>query len=73
MKALLVANRVKSPKTHDLWDLIRLLSKKIDVSYIREIQVEDLTYYAIEARYPGPIITEEEAEDAIEKADKTME
>ena len=73
LKALLVAYGVPAPRTHDLWELIDLLGKKTDTSYLRGIDAEELTYYAVEPRYPGPPIIREEAEYALDKASKVVD
>lgn len=73
LKALLAAYDVPPPKTHDLWELIALLGRRVDVSFLRELGAEELTYYAVEPRYPGPPIEEEEAEDAVTRAEQVVE
>ncbi len=73
LKALLAFYKVKPPKTHDLWELTSLLGKLTEIEYHREIHIEDLTYYAVEARYPGPPVSREEAEAALETAGKVVE
>ena len=73
LKALLTAFQARPPKVHDIWELVDLLSDKVDIEYIRSLHVEDLTYYAVEARYPGPPVVEEEAREALALAKKVVE
>ncbi len=64
---------MKPPKVHDIWELVDLLSDKMDIEYIRSLHVEDLTDYSVEARYPGPPVVEEEAGEALALAKKVVE
>ena len=73
LKALLAAHHVKPPKTHSLERLLALLSDKVDVTWAYEEDLAALTYYAVEARYPGPPVSEEEALGALDLARKTLE
>ena len=73
LKALLTAFQVRPPKVHDIWELVDLLSDKVDTEYIKRLHVEDLTYYAVEARYPGPPVVEEEAREALMIAREAVE
>lgn len=66
LKAILQENNIPIPKTHDLNELLNLilptypswLSWKSDLNY--------LTTHAVDARYPGDIPTETDAEKAME-------
>jgi HEPN domain-containing protein len=73
LKALLTAYRIEPPRTHAIETLLTLLSQVTDTGELEEMDVEGLTYYAVEIRYPGPPIEREEAENAIETARKTLE
>ena len=73
LKALLVAYRIKPPKTHSLERLLVLLRDRVDVAWAYEEDLPALTYYAVEARYPGPPVSEEEALAALRLARKTLE
>jgi HEPN domain-containing protein len=52
LKALLVACRTESPKTHDLGQLVALLPRRLRPSLDDEEQ-DRLTDYATVTRYPG--------------------
>ncbi|MCE4627957.1 MAG: HEPN domain-containing protein [Desulfurococcales archaeon] len=73
LKALLVARRVRPPKTHSIEHLLSLLAGQEDVKPFYDIDADTLTDYAVEARYPGPPVVPEEAEQALETARKTVE
>ena len=73
LKALLVAHRVRPPKTHSIEHLLSLLANHEDVKPFYNIDADALTDYAVETRYPGPNIVPEEAEEALKTAEKTVE
>ena len=73
LKAILVALGVKPPRTHRIERLLSLVEDKIDVSWAYEEDIPALSYYAIEIRYPGPPVTEEEAREALNLAGKVVE
>ena len=52
LKALLTAQGVPFPKTHDLVLLNRLLPSAIDVG-VKPQDLAELSYFAVESRYPG--------------------
>ena len=61
LKAFLVAQGVDFPRTHNLEILLKLCSEQ-DPEF-KELDVGNLTYYAVEARYP-----DEFSEPSIEEA-----
>lgn len=67
LKALLVAVNKRPPKTHDI-DYLADLLEEAGVEVPMRDEISPLTLYAVEARYPGPPITLEEAEHAYEIA-----
>lgn len=73
MKGFLTFHEIDFPKTHSIEDLV-LLSKDTSPSLESEIgDVEVLSIYAVEARYPSEMyyeIPEEKAYEAIEFAKK---
>ncbi|MBI5194177.1 MAG: HEPN domain-containing protein [Nitrospirae bacterium] len=73
MKGFLTFHEIDFPKTHSIEDLV-LLCKDISPSLESEIgDVEVLSIYAVEARYPSEMyyeIPEEKAYEAIEFAKK---
>ena len=73
MKALLVALGVKPPRTHSIERLLSLMEDKVDASWTYEEDLPALSYYAIEVKYPGPPVTEEEAREALNLAKKVVE
>ncbi|HOJ85462.1 MAG TPA: HEPN domain-containing protein [Elusimicrobiales bacterium] len=71
LKAFLIYKNVEPPKTHDIAKLIKIcisVDKNFEVLKGREIEM--LTMYAVELRYPDfPCkVDENEAKDAIYKA-----
>ena len=76
LKAFLIDNDNPYPRTHDIKFLINLC-KEIDrdFEYLFEIEADKLTFCAIETRYPEVEyeISEEEAREAIEIAEKVRE
>lgn len=76
LKAYLCYNNKEFRKTHDIAELISLCIE-IDPEFEKlfEFNVDDLTTYATELRYPENFYmpTIEEAKDAIEKAKKVKE
>ena len=73
LKALLVAHRVRPPKTHSIEHLLSLLANHEDVKPFYDMEADALTDYAVGARYPGLPIVPEEAEEALETARKMVE
>lgn len=72
LKALLVTLGVKPPRTHSIERLLSLMEDKVDASWAYEEDIPALSYYAIEIRYPGPPVTEEEAGEALNLARKVV-
>ncbi len=65
LKAFLVKNSIEFGKTHNLEFLLELCSK--EDNDFKKIDVGNLTYYAVEVRYPDEFYqpTEDEAEECI--------
>lgn len=74
IKALLAYLSVPFPKTHDIGELLELLSPNV-VLPLAAVEQESLTRYATVTRYPGDWepITRDEAEEAVSIARKTRE
>lgn len=65
LKAFLVFHRIYFPKVHDL---LALLDFAVDADTDREILRDDLNFlspFAVEFRYPGENATVEESKDAV--------
>ena len=73
LKALIVALGMKPPKSHRIEKLLGLLEGKVDVRWAYEQDLPALTFYAVEVRYPGPPVVEEEAEEALRIAENVVE
>jgi HEPN domain-containing protein len=70
MKAVLVAHQVAFPKTHDLEELLRLVTT-VDESLASALDdIGELNPYSVEYRYPGdaPDVTPREAKAALDSA-----
>ncbi|MCE1253222.1 MAG: HEPN domain-containing protein [Anaerolineae bacterium] len=65
LKALLIKNKVDFPRTHDLAALNSLCSKNSLFLTIKDDDLEYLSAFAVEARYPGTTLTYEEAKEAL--------
>jgi HEPN domain-containing protein len=74
IKALLIRHRVQFPYVHDLAALLTRLEKATGDLPERIRQVERLTQFAVEARYPGtaPPVREKEYREAIELAREVL-
>ncbi len=70
LKAVLVAQNVEFPKTHDLLQLLSLLDPRVPESAILKEDLVLLNRYNIEPRYPGdyPELTREECQRAYDAA-----
>jgi HEPN domain-containing protein len=70
LKAYLVYHDIDFPYTHDIKKLLNLCGSNIWIEKIKE--AEELTPYAISARYPGmdEPVTEDEAHHAVDLASK---
>ncbi len=75
LKAVLVHHQVEFRKTHDLDELVELITKVNNglAEALREVSI--LTPYGVEARYPGdlPMLSKAEAKAAVELAEKVRE
>lgn len=66
LKAVLVHHQVDFPKTHDLGELLDLLTS-VEAPLAEALEnITDLDPYSVQARYPGdlPAVSREEAEEA---------
>jgi HEPN domain-containing protein len=72
-KALLVFNRIKFDRTHNIAELIDLLTENGIKIPDELLDAATLTIYAIQIRYPGDIrqISEKDYQEALEIAEKT--
>lgn len=71
LKALLIHNKIKFPKTHVISELVDLLIQN-DIEVPETIfKAFELTQYAVETRYPDDYhaITEDEYNDAVQIAE----
>jgi HEPN domain-containing protein len=68
LKAFLVTNKVEFGKTHNLEYLLELCSK-VDKSF-QDLELGNLTFYAVEVRYPDEFYTPdiEEAKHSVKLA-----
>jgi len=53
LKSLLVLLGMTIPKTHDLGFLQRCLPNNLRSRLIEEIDLDDLSFWAVQSRYPG--------------------
>ncbi len=75
LKALMIENSITFPLTHDIQQLLELI-EQAGLNIPREIlDVDQLTPYAVETRYPGLYeeISEEEMKVALELSRKTVQ
>ncbi len=68
LKAILVFQRQAFPKTHDLLALSDLCTRAGIIVPIDPDELDRLSAYAVQVRYPGEEPTLEEAQDAMETA-----
>lgn len=68
LKSLLIKNHISFPKTHDLAALNRLVSMGGIKLPVEDDDLEVLSAYAVEARYPGALPTLDEAKRSKEIA-----
>ncbi len=68
MKGLLVQKKIRPPKSHNLIELQFLLESHYPIS--AEEELEELSIWAVEARYPGVIPTWDQACSAAESCRK---
>lgn len=70
LKAVLIHHAIRSPKTHDLEALVEMI-QLAGFNLPASVQIESLTPFAVETRYPGVFsqVSTAEAESAIESAE----
>lgn len=73
LKALLISEQVEHPRSHDLDLLWNLLPRSIR-SHSENLELSELTEWAVEARYPGdwPEASSVDADRAIQNAEKVL-
>lgn len=74
IKAVLLANEIRFPYTHDIARLISLV-KEAGILWLEGLdQAAELTEYASETRYPGSVepVSEEDYRQAIEIAEQVL-
>jgi HEPN domain-containing protein len=73
IKALVVSSDLDPPKTHNLLRLARMLAEET-ASRLLDVDLEDLTRWAIEGRYPGDLdeATSRDAARAVELAGQVL-
>ena len=73
IKALVVSSDLDPPKTHNLLRLARMLAEET-ASRLLDVDLEDLTRWAIEGRYPGDLdeATSRDAARAVELAHQVL-
>ena len=72
-ESIACGKRGQTPKTHSIERLLSLLEQHIDANEFYEIEVDVLTDYAVETRYPGPFLDHDEATYAVEVAERAVE
>ena len=74
LKALLVADQVEFPRTHDLEELLAILRQAGRRCPAGLDQVKELTPMAVQTRYPGfdDPVEESEVDEAIRLANETL-
>lgn len=65
LKALMQQEKILITRTHDLTQLLRALLPKFPDLEIQSDNLEWLTTFAVEIRYPGESAIEEDAEQAV--------
>lgn len=74
IKAVLTRREIDFPKTHDIRELLTLLSSSGEVVPEAIWEAINLTDYAVETRYPGPAepVTRKEYSEAVTVAGKVI-
>lgn len=74
IKAVLTRRQIDFPKTHDIRELLTLLSTSGEVVPEAIWEAINLTDYAVETRYPGPAepVTRKEYREAVAVAGKVV-
>ncbi len=65
MKAILQENNIEFEKTHDLGSLLEQCRNFVPELDKFEVDLLEITSFAVEVRYPGMKVTKDEAEKAI--------
>jgi len=76
LKAFLVARQIYFNKIHDIKEILALCIKEEPAfETLSYEEIEELTDYAVDVRYPGLILepTREESEEAVRSAEVTKE
>ena len=75
LKAVLVARKIHFPRTHDLEALIEMIQLSGLTWPFAPAEIEALTPFAVETRYPGGLaqVTATEAEEAVLAARRVVE
>jgi HEPN domain-containing protein len=68
IKALLTLQQISFPRTHDLAALQTLCQQNGIIIPVSEDNLEKLSAFAVEARYPGAQPTQDEAQEALQIA-----
>jgi HEPN domain-containing protein len=74
LKALLLYNKIPFRFVHDIAELLTVLEQN-GISFSEEIRAAaELSDYAVEARYPGPMepVTEDEYKEAVRMAESVF-
>jgi HEPN domain-containing protein len=74
IKALLLQRGIRFPYVHDLAELLRLLEQRGEEIPLQVSAAEQLTDYAVEARYPGLAepVSRAEYEEALNMAEEVV-
>ena len=74
LKAVLVFRGIDFPKTHDIAEILSLLSQSGQRVPEEFWKADELTHYAVETRYPSEEepVTEEEYREAVALAEKVV-
>ena len=75
LKAVLLFAKVDFPLTHDLRDLLEIFEASDIVLPENFKEVDALTPYAVESRYPGywEVITDQDVEEALKLAESVLD
>jgi len=74
VKAVLMSSGIDFPKTHDIGELLALMNRSGQKVPQEFWKADDLTQYAVETRYPGPVepVTRNEYRQAVALAQKVV-
>jgi len=75
IKAVLLEHKIRFPRTHDLGELIVLIQQHAVMWPFAPDEVETLSPFAVETRYPDDTdpLSENEVNEAISLAEKVIE